>query len=215
MKRRPLRWKVIPDEGGQALTEFVIVIPIVLLFFFAMVQYFSIVKATQLGNYAAFVAARVYAVNASYDTNALDSAQKAASIAIAPVARPVYDEIGGDTQFGSDVSGFIGSLTSIVSGSQFATEALQFGEGYVMSQYVRFNSSLLGGSVSCSLTNFSSSSPTQVVVTINYPQPIFIPGLTTLWKFIGGTNIYASLSAQSAGLTGIPKYLLPLYAGNS
>ncbi len=50
---------VILDDGGQALTEFVIVIPIVLLFFFAMVQYFSIVQATQLENYAAFVAARV------------------------------------------------------------------------------------------------------------------------------------------------------------
>ncbi len=85
-----------------------------------------------------------------------------------------------------------------------------------MSQYVRFNSSLLGGSVELQFDEFQCvPAPTQVVVTINYPQPIFIPGLTTLWKFIGGTNIYASLSAQSAGLTGIPKYLLPLYAGNS
>ncbi len=73
MKRRNLRWNIIPDEGGQALTEFVIVIPVILLFFFSMVQYFSIVQASQLGNYAAFVAARVYAVNVpSCDsTNAL------------------------------------------------------------------------------------------------------------------------------------------------
>jgi len=217
MKRRPLRWNVIPDEGGQALTEFVIVIPILLLFFFAMVQYFSIVQATQLGNYAAFVAARVYAVNASYDTNALASAQKAAAIAIAPVARPVYDEIGGATGVGNTISGITSWAQQLAqsSGSELATEALDFGEGYVMAQYVRFNSDLLGGSVSCSLTNFTSSSPTQVVVSIDYPQPIFVPGLTSLWKFLGGTNIYGALSAQSAGLTGIPKYLLPLYAGNS
>lgn len=217
MKRRPLRWNVIPDEGGQALTEFVIVIPILLLFFFAMVQYFSIVQSTQLGNYAAFVAARVYAVNASYDTNALATAQKSAYIAIAPVARPVLDEIGGNTEVGSAVNGVESWIQSLAqsSGSQLAVEALDFGEGYLMASDVRFNSDLLGGSIACGLTNFTSSSPTQVVVTINYPQPIFVPGLTSLWKMLGGTNIYGALSAQSAGLTGIPHYLLPVYAGNS
>jgi len=214
MKQRRLRWKIIPDEGGQALTEFVIVIPIVLLFFFAMVQYFSIVQASQLGNYAAFVAARVYAVNASFDsTNAPSEAQKAASIVMAPIARPVPNEIGGDTAFGNEVSGLISSLNSI--GGKFGYDVTRFGEGYVMVQYVRYNSDLLGGSVACSLTNYSSGSPTQVVVQINYPQPIYMPGLTSLWKFLGGSNIYASLSSQSAGLTGIPKYLLPVYAGNS
>jgi Flp pilus assembly protein TadG len=214
MKQRRLRWKIIPDDSGQALTEFVIVIPIVLIFFFAMLQYFSIVQATQLGNYAAYVAARVYAVNASFDsTNAPATAQKAASIVMAPIARPVPNEIGGDTAFGNEVSGVISALNGI--GGTFGYDITRFGEGYVMAQYVRYNSDLLGGGVTCSLTNFASGSPTQVVVQISYPQPIYMPGLTSLWKFLGGSNIYASLSSSSAGLTGIPKYLLPIYAGNS
>jgi hypothetical protein len=214
MKRRRLQWKIVPDEGGQALTEFVIVIPVMLLFFFAMIQYFSIVQATQLGNYAAFVAARVYAVNESWDsTNAPDEAQKAASIVLAPIARPVPGEIGGDTSFGSDISSVIGDINSF--GGTFGYDVTRFGEGYAMAQYVRFNSDLLGGSVSCSLTNYNGSTATQVVVTINYPEPIYIPGLTGLWKMLGGTNIYAALSPQAQGLTGIPQYLLPVYAGNS
>jgi TadE-like protein len=215
MKQRRLQWKIIPDEGGQALTEFVIVIPIMLLFFFAMIQYFSIVQASQLGNYAAFVAARVYSVNESWDsTNAPDEAQKAASIVLAPIARPALNEIGGDTSFGSDISSIMSDLNSI-NGGKLLNDVRTFGEGYAMAQYVRFNSDLLGGSVSCSLTNYNGGTVTQVVVTIDYPQPIYVPGLTGLWKMLGGTNIYAALNPQAANLTGIPKYLLPIYAGNS
>jgi hypothetical protein len=214
MKRRKLRWNVILDEGGQALTEFVIVIPIVLLFFFAMVQYFSIVQATQLGNYAAFVAARVYAVSESCDTNAAAEAQQAASLALAPIARPVVNEIGGDTAFGSDVNQIESLLQSIGNTTTLGSDILDYGEGYVMAQEVRFNGDLLGGSVTCSLTNYNSG-PQQVNVTINYPQPIYMPGLESLWKFLGGTNIYAATSSQAAGLTGVPAKLLPFYAGDS
>jgi hypothetical protein len=212
MKRRTLRWNVIPDEGGQALTEFVIVIPIILLFFFAMVQYFSIVQSTQLGNYAAFEAARVYAVQASVNsTNADSDALIAASICMSPVARPVPGEIGGtylsDVQnLGNDVVQF---LNGIIPGAGYIVE------GYPMARYVRYNSDLLGGSVSCSITNFDSTSPTQVVVNINYPQPLYIPGLAELWKFVGDkTNIYSGTQSLASGLTGLPKYLLPIYAGS-
>jgi hypothetical protein len=213
MKRRTLQWNVIPDEGGQALTEFVIVIPIILLFFFAMVQYFSIVQATQLGNYAAFEAARVYSVQASLNsTNAEDYGTKAAAIAMSPVARPVPGEIGGSylsslQNLGNDVTTF---LNGIIPG------AGNIVMGYPMAKYVRYNSDLLGGSVSFCVTNFNSSSPTQVVVNISYPQPLYIPGLAELWKFVGNkANIYAGTTNLASGLTGIPKYLLPLYAGNA
>ncbi|HEY1789986.1 MAG TPA: TadE family protein [Verrucomicrobiae bacterium] len=214
MKRRTLQWNVIPDEGGQALTEFVIVIPIILLFFFAMVQYFSIVQATQLGNYAAFEAARVYSVRESVDdTDAVSKATIAAAIAMSPVARPAAGEIGGSylsslQNLGNDVTTF---LNSIIPG------AGNIVVGYPMARYVRYNSDLLGGSVNCSLASFNSTSPTQVVVTINYPQPLYIPGLAELWRFVGGAstsnNIYAGTQPLAAGLTGVPKYLLPIYAG--
>jgi hypothetical protein len=211
MKRRPLRWKIIPDEGGQALTEFVIVIPIVLLFFFAIVQYFSIVQATQLSNYAAFEAARVYAVSGAIDTNAPSEAQYAASIAMAPVARPVPGEIGGNTFVGTSVDSLENDISSLSGGSSIVSDAADYCEGYFMANYVRFNSSLLGGSVT--VTN--EGSPAQVDVTISYPQPVYIPGLAGLWNFVGHGNIYSSLSPNAQGLTGISGQLLPIYAGNS
>lgn len=215
MKRRTLQWNVVLDDGGQALTEFVIVIPIVLLFFFAMLQYFSIVQATQLGNYAAFVAARVYAVSESCDTNAAAEAQTAAAIVLAPIARPVPGEIGGDTSIGTAVTGFESTLQGTLGkiDGTFGDDIYDFGAGYLMANYIRLNPNILGGSVSCSLTNYTTSSPTQVVVTINYPQPIYVPGLAEMWNFLTGSNIYQSLNPSAQGLTGIPKYLLPLYAG--
>ncbi|HTR43688.1 MAG TPA: TadE/TadG family type IV pilus assembly protein [Pseudomonadales bacterium] len=211
MKRRKLQWNVIPDDGGQALTEFVIVIPIVLLFFFAMVQYFSIIQASQLGDYAAFCAARTYAVAGAVDTNAQSEAQSAASIALAPIARPVPGEIGGNTSIGQDVSGLVSEMSSIAGSSTLAADALNYCEGYFMANYVRFNSKLLGGSV----TVAQQGTPAQVDVTINYPQPIYIPGLAGLWNFVGHGNIYSDLSPNAQGLSGIAGQLLPIYAGNS
>ncbi len=60
MKRRLEKTGFFQDERGVALTEFVIVFPVVMLLFLAMLQYSEIVQAAQLGNYAAYVAARSY-----------------------------------------------------------------------------------------------------------------------------------------------------------
>ena len=191
------------NDSGQAMTEFVIVIPIVLLFFFAMLQYFEDVQAAQLGNYAAFCAARVYAVQESVDPNdAQAKAQKAAAMAMAPIARPVPGEIGGATGVSSVVGSGLNSLQSIL-GNNFAN----FISGYAMAEYVRFNSSLLGGSVNVT----KQGSPEQVDATINYPQPIFIPGLAGLWNFVTGDKIYYSMKPLRQGLTGVPSYVLPVY----
>jgi len=203
MKQRPLQWNVFRDDGGQALTEFVIVIPIILLLFFAMLQYFAVVQAAQLGNYAAFCAARVYAVRASVDANdAQDKAETAAALVLAPIARPVPGEIGGATGLSSVVGGAMNGLQSIL-GNNFAN----FLTGYAMAKYVRLNSSLLGGSV----TITKQGTPTQVDVTINYPQPVFIPGLAGLWNFVTGDKIYYSMKSLRQGLSGVPSYILPVY----
>jgi len=95
MKRLTLQWNAVRDDGGQALTEFVIVIPIMLLFFFAMLQNFADFQASQLGNYAAFMAARVYSVDDAVDSGgSQQKALRAASWAMAPVASPVAGEFG-------------------------------------------------------------------------------------------------------------------------
>jgi Flp pilus assembly protein TadG len=209
MKRRTLQWNVAGDDGGQALTEFVIVIPIVLLFFFVMVQYFSIVQASQLGDYAAFVAARVYAVS-GHDANPQDEAQTAAALVLAPIARPVLGEIGGNTAIGSLADSVESTFSSIAGSSTLGMDIYDFASGYAMAKYVRLNPNILGGSVT--ITN--EGTPSQVNVTINYPQPIFMPGLAGLWNFVNGSNIYASMARLAQGLQGIAGTLLPLYGGS-
>ena len=199
MKQRNLQWNVVQDDGGQAMTEFVIVIPIVLLFFFAMLQYFAAVQASQLGNYAAYVAARVYAVRASIDENdAKDKAQTAAAMVFAPIARPVPGELGGPS-YGSALGGVLNTFMGSKLGN--------FAAGYAMAKYVRLNSSLLGGSVNCS----ASGTPKQVDVTINYPQPIFMPGFAEMWNFVTGDKIYYGMKSLRQGLGGIPGKILPVY----
>ncbi len=200
MKQRTLQWNVVKDDGGQAMTEFVIVIPIILMFFFAMLQYFADVQASQLGNYAAYVAARVYAVDNSVDASGSQGeAEKAAAMALAPIARPVPGEIGGPTSVGSDIGGVLNTVLGSGLGNYVA--------GYAMAKYVRLNSSILGGSVI--VTN--EGSPMQVDVTINYPQPVFIPGLAGMWNFVTGDKIYYSMKPLRQGLSGIPSYVLPVY----
>lgn len=203
MRARRLQFLgIVKDARGQALTEFAITMPVVLLFFLAMLQYFSIVQASQLGNYAAYVAARVYVVQAPLckhkngnDDDAKDKAKKAAAMALAPIARFVPGEIS--------VGGFsMGSLSSMLpSGTpDFLQGAAKFVEGYLVAYYIRLNSSLGGGSLDI------TANDTQVDVSINYPQPIYIPGLAEMWNFVQGEHIFTSLKPVREGLGGIPSY---------
>ncbi len=200
MRARRLQFLgLLKDEHAVALTEFAIVIPIVLLFFFALLQYFAVAQASQLANYAAFVAARVYAVRASIDPNdAQDKAQTAAAMALAPVARPVPGEFGGPS-FGSDFGSFLNSV--------LGTNAGNFLAGYAMAKYVRLNPDLLGGSVTAKV----EGNPQQVDVTISYPQPIYVPGLMEMWNFVMGDKMYQSMNPLRHGLTGSPGKVLPVY----
>lgn len=186
---------IVKDDRAQSLTEFAIVIPIVLLFFFAMLQYVAIVQAYQVGNYAAYVAARSYAVHAALsihetgnDARAVDFATSAAAMALAPIARLMPGET---TALGYDLSDF--ELTG--------SHAEQLIKGYLVAKNLRLNSSVLGGSISI----HTSGNPKQVDVEINYPQPIYVPGLVELWNYIGGQKIFTGLESLREGLEGIPK----------
>ena len=75
-------------------------------------------------------------------------------------------------------------------------EATKYATGFAMAQYVRFG--ILGGSVS----NTVEGSPQQVDTIINYPQPIFVPGLASMWNFVTGDKIYTSMQPLATGLTG-------------
>jgi hypothetical protein len=50
---------------------------------------------------------------------------------------------------------------------------------------------------------------TEVDVSINYPQPVFIPGMAGMWNLVTGQRLYHSLQPLSEGLTGLPKQILP------
>ena len=176
------------DARGQAITEFAIIMPIVLLFFLAILQYLQVFRASQHVNYAAFAAARSYAVHASVDgaDEATRVALDAAALALAPVARAVPREFLGVSSFTSDGS-----------------PAMALLEGFLTARYVRLNPDLGGGSMTISRTRHAKNSPEQVNVEINYPQPIYIPGLAELWNYVGhGSEIGADLSDLNDGLFG-------------
>jgi hypothetical protein len=181
--KRPLHWRILKEDSGLALTESVIVMPIILLFFFAMLQYVVIARTAPLVNYAAYAAARSYAVHASVDgsSKAANTAHEAAALALAPVAGLVPGEIKG------------------LSLPTFSTPLLRIGEGYFVA-YARL-SKYIGGSITIK-TN--STDPAQIEVEVLYPQPIYMPGLNELWSFVSGTNtINKDLYSLGKNLKGV------------
>jgi len=173
---------IIRDDQGVALTEFCIVMPVVLFLFLVILQYFEIVRAAQMVNYAAYVSARSYAV--LHDP---DKARNAAVMAIAPISNNV-----GITSFGglwggglSGLSSFFGNLAGAIPGGQSAT---RYGNG-LLSAYA----SLSFGNFLVTTNSISGSQLTQVNVSINYPQFINIPGFESLWKMLAGNDPLASL----------------------
>jgi hypothetical protein len=195
-KRRIQFRGLFSNENGQALTEFAIIIPVVLLFFLAMVQYLLIVRTSQACNYAAYVAARVYAVRESVDgaAKAKEKATDAAAIALAPVARLVPGELGP-----------LPSPSGSLPGGFPLSGAAKLAEGYLIAKHVRLNSSVGGGGVTITV----GGNPKQVDVQIAYPQPIYLPGLAELWGLVAGERIYTSMKPLRQGLQGVPSKVLP------
>ncbi len=186
---------ILKDERAQSLTEFAVVIPIILLLFFAMLQYLAVVQAHQLGNYAVYAAARSYAVHAALsihetgnDERAKDFALSAAAMVLAPIATLMP----GETEaLGYDPTEF--QLTG--------THLEKLATGYFVAKNLRLSSSILGGSLSIS----TGGDPKQVNVTMNYPQPIYVPGLVELWNYVAGEKIFTAMESLRAGLEGVPK----------
>lgn len=182
---------IIKDDKGVALTEFVIVIPIVLLFFFAVLQYFDVVRASQLGNYAAYVASRSYAVHAAVDGDAAaqSMAKKAACMALAPIARAVPGELG--TPFNFDLA----SVGLNFLQGMFGKYGGSYADGYGSAQYIR----LFGNKNFIITPPGKNDDPKVVKVEINYPQPIYLPGLKEMWNLVAGEDIVTQLDPLAAG----------------
>lgn len=80
------------DERAQTITEFAVIIPLVLFMFLAMIQYVMAAQTAQAGNYAAYAASRAYCVNVQGGSQAARKAQIAAAMAYAPLSTPFNGE---------------------------------------------------------------------------------------------------------------------------
>ncbi|HBA83005.1 MAG TPA: hypothetical protein DCZ95_02820 [Verrucomicrobia bacterium] len=168
--------KMLSDDSAQALVEFALVIPFLLLLLFALIQSLLIAQAAQLGNYAAYAAARVYAVRsgvAGLDGDAEEYAKKAAALVYAPVSKLMLNE----------AAALPGGVDGLLSGGfpDFVDNAAEIGEGFLTAYYIRL-SSAGGGDFRVS----RSGSPEQVKVELDFAYPIFLPGLAEAWSLVAG-----------------------------
>lgn len=186
------------NDKAQALAEFVLVVPVMILVFLLIIQHLIIVQASLVGNYAAYAACRVYAVRASIDADdAREKALMTAALVYAPVSRMMPGEIGPPA--GSPNSYLPASAQGALDTVAPVGFAAALAEGYVVARYVRLNESVSGGNVKIG----SAGSPEEVTVEINYAQPVLIPGLAELWKLTGaGRDIVDDLSPISERLDG-------------
>ena len=212
MNERKTNGGIIKDDRGVALTEFVIVIPIILLLFLAMLQYFEIVQSAQLGNYAAYAAARSYSVrilakNAPDGYSADSAAKYSAALALAPVAGLASvssGSMGGG--LGSSLSSGLSSLSSVMGSDKFGKLIKGAGmAGFFLSLPNAFSANK-GTVGSLDSSQFASAD-----IAINYPQQINLPVFSYIWNFLGGTKIDVSMwpedNATALGLsllTGMP-----------
>jgi hypothetical protein len=188
---------IVRDEKAVALTECCIVMPVVLLFFLAILQYFEFVRAAQMVNYAAYVSARSYAV-----LHSQDDAKYAATMALAPLPGNI-NITGAVPGVGSTLSSLSGLLPGgqrYVNGGLNAFMFLSLGGFTITTNSVNITSSSSGGGIGGVVGSLaggsawqSPSSVPQVNVVINYPQFINIPGFQGLWVMLAGNGLPQSL----------------------
>jgi hypothetical protein len=75
-------------------------------------------------------------------------------------------------------------------------------EGYACALW-RLNNSSWGGGGGVSISNSGSGLTEEVDVTVQYPQPMFIPGMASMWNFVAGDTFSTSISPLGKGLGGI------------
>lgn len=168
------------DERAQAMTEFVIVIPLVLFLFFAMLQTMLLAQAHQLTNYAAFAAARSYATsfgkffgetgdgNNAHD-QAVAQAKSAALLVMAPISH---------AQAGESLSLWKPIRDSTQNMDPLVQQFYGLAEGYVNAMIYRmkgFNLTLSGS---------ATDRKSVVKVEFDYLMPIAIPGFAEMWNYL-------------------------------
>ena len=172
--------RFLHDDRAQALTEYVIVIPVVLFLFFCMVETLVIAQASQLSNYAAFAAARSYATSYSkfkrqYNSatraneEATDRAKNAALLVMAPVS---HAQVGEGLALWNPIRGVMRSA------GQTVYEFYGLAEGFAVGMIYRMKDFTVLGPA-------DDENPTSVVkVTFKYMVPLTIPGFAEMWDYL-------------------------------
>lgn len=168
------------DDRAQAMAEFVIIVPVVLFLFFAILQAMVVARAALLTNYAAFAAARSYATSFGRyfgesedgnqaDEDASDLAKDAALLVMAPVSH---------AQSGEAMTIWKPIRAGVKSSPQILQRFYGLAEGYITAMIYRmknFSVTLDGG----------ADDPTSVVkVQFEYLVPISIPGFAEMWNYL-------------------------------
>ena len=174
--------RFLHDDRAQALTEYVVIIPLVLFVFFAMLETLVIAQTAQLANYAAFSAARSYATSYSKfkrETNsadqakdkATDRAKNAALMVMAPVS---HAQVGEGLQLWNPIR------NAMSGAGQTVYEFYGLAEGFAVALIYRMKEF----TVTAPPDEGSDGSPTSVVkVSFEYLVPMTIPGFAEMWDF--------------------------------
>ncbi len=178
--------RIFKADEAQAMTEYVIVLPVVLLVFFAAVQTMAIAQTVQMVNYAAFASARSYAteyakfqrdngLGTDQHTAAQDRAFLVACMALAPVSTGQNPNPGYTTLPDEIPGGFL-NLRNVASDDRIPQSVM---EGFAVAYTYRvkdFQAQLINGT--------ADSSRATVRVTFNYKLPLLVPGLAEMWNYL-------------------------------
>ena len=200
MSKGALRPAFLRDVRAQALTEFVLVMPIILFFFLALVQYLMVAQASQLGNYAAYAALRSYVVHMDGENDPETMAQLSAAMIYSPISNPFPREddayashIAGVTDHEMNMAGTRPHMASILRDMLYPFADIA---------WARLGFHQRGLELHAPPPEHAALNQRTLILT--YYLPLWLPGFRSLWNFIAGESLRDSFSVQIGGYPSMP-----------
>jgi hypothetical protein len=179
------------DCRAQAITEFVLIIPIVLLMFLAAIQTMVVARCAQMCNYAAFAAARSFATgHAKFERDgaadpyaeARKRAHLVACMAVAPVSKATRPPTTGFSEAPDGIFNLELTPSGALAGTSVPNHLRQqILEGFVVALTMRVHDFSVEPAPAALET---SSSKEEVTVSFRYMVPVTLPGLMEIWNWL-------------------------------